>query len=258
MPLPSSGTISFSQINAEFGRGTNLNAYRGAPFWLPNNATTFFFPTGTISFSDFYGKLGASPVVPGTATYTSPGSYSFSVPIYNSIRVEVYGGGGGAAYYDLGQQAAGNGGGTSTAAISQGTLTATGGQGGLIWTSGTSVGGTGSGPSGSYTETGGSSAQAQPYPTGGRGAGPGGGAGGYWPTSRAGAQPGGGGAAYSTLSPGGNFRSVSGGGGGGYVRFETTAAVGATIAIVVGAGGTGFPSGSGANGGAGLVRITWS
>lgn len=256
MALPSSGPISLNQINAEFGRGTNLNAYRGAPFWLPGSATTFYLPAGLISLSDFYGKLGASPVVPGSTTYSNPGAHSFSVPLFNSIRIEVYGGGGGAAYYDRGNQAAGGNGGTSTATITQGTLTATGGQGGFLWGGPSSLGGTGSGPSGAYTETGGTSAQAYPYPTGGAGAGPGGGAGGFWTTNPAGAQPGGGGAAYSTLSPGGNFRSVSGGGGGGYVRFETTALVGSIIAIVVGAGGNGALSGT--NGGAGRVRITWS
>ncbi len=196
-------------------------------------------------------------VVAGSQTYDTPGSFTFDVPSYNTLTIEVWGGGGGAAYYDLGQQANGQNGGTSSATITQGTLTATGGQGGLVF-SVSSVGGTGSGPSGSTTGTGGSSAQANPYPTGGAGAGPGGGAGGYWLTTKAGAQPGGGGAGYSTFSPGGNYRSVSGGGGGGYVSYVATDLVGASISLVVGAGGTGFPAGSGANGGAGRVKITWS
>ena len=183
MPLPSSGTISLNQINAEFGRGTNLNAYRGGPFWRPGTATTFYFPTGLISLSDFYGTLGASPVVPGSTTYSSPGTYSFSVPLYNTITIEVWGGGGGGSYYDRGTLADGGNGGTSTASIAQGTLTATGGQGGLLWNGPSSVGGSGFGPAGSTTASGGSSAQAQPYPTGGAGGGPGGGAGGYYLTN---------------------------------------------------------------------------
>ena len=39
-----------SQINTEFGRGNNLNAYRGT------SHSTGTFPSGAISFSDFYGK----------------------------------------------------------------------------------------------------------------------------------------------------------------------------------------------------------
>lgn len=39
-----------SQINTEFGRGNNLNAYRGT------SHSTGTFPSGAISFSDFYGR----------------------------------------------------------------------------------------------------------------------------------------------------------------------------------------------------------
>lgn len=200
---------------------------------------------------------GAKGIVSGSQTYNVPGSFTldFSGIFYNTITIEVYGGGGGAAYYNNGSYANGGTGGTSSVTITQGIVQATGGQQGLVYST-ASAGGVGSGPSGTTTATGGSSAQANPYPTGGTGAGPLGGAGGKWDTTKAGAQAGGGGGGYSTYSPGGNYRSVSGGGGGGYASYTTTDNVGSSIAIVVGAGGT-SPL-TGATGGAGLVKVTWS
>lgn len=60
MPLPSSGAISLNQINTEFGRGLNLNAYRGTQYYTAS-AGPFTFPSGAIAFSDFYGTQLVSP-----------------------------------------------------------------------------------------------------------------------------------------------------------------------------------------------------
>jgi hypothetical protein len=49
-----------AQINAEFGRGNNLNSYRGTQ-WYTAAGGSGTFSTGAISFSDFYGKQLASP-----------------------------------------------------------------------------------------------------------------------------------------------------------------------------------------------------
>lgn len=88
MTLPSSGTLTLAQINAEFGRGLNLNSYRGTQWWL-DNGTTGTFPTGAISFSDFYSKRGTSPVSPGAADYGSPGGFYFTVPLFNTLTVQL-------------------------------------------------------------------------------------------------------------------------------------------------------------------------
>jgi hypothetical protein len=60
MTLPSSGPLSMSAINAEFGRGNNLNAYRGTT-WYTDAGGSGTFSSGALSFSDFYGKRATSP-----------------------------------------------------------------------------------------------------------------------------------------------------------------------------------------------------
>jgi hypothetical protein len=66
MALPSSGTITMAQINAEFGRGNNLNAYRGTTYYTSSGGP-FTFSSGALSFSNFYGTTATSP------------SFSFSI-----------------------------------------------------------------------------------------------------------------------------------------------------------------------------------
>jgi hypothetical protein len=60
MALPASGPLSIQQINAEFGRGNNLNAYRGTT-WYTDAGGSGTFSTGALSMSDFYGKRATSP-----------------------------------------------------------------------------------------------------------------------------------------------------------------------------------------------------
>lgn len=92
MTLPVSGAISFSQIQAEFGQGTDLNSYRGGRWFLDTNGRGYF-PAGTLSFSDFYSKRKASPVVAGSTTLY--GSQNYTIPMFNNFYVTVVGGQGG-------------------------------------------------------------------------------------------------------------------------------------------------------------------
>lgn len=60
MTLPVSGALSMSAINAEFGRGNNLNSYRGTT-WFTDAGASGTFSSGAISMSEFYGKRPTSP-----------------------------------------------------------------------------------------------------------------------------------------------------------------------------------------------------
>lgn len=73
MTLPASGQLDMYAINAEFGRGYNLNAYRGTTWWTDAGASGTF-PAGQIAFSDFYGKRSTSPVVPGIKQFAFIGN----------------------------------------------------------------------------------------------------------------------------------------------------------------------------------------
>lgn len=43
-----------------------------------------------------YGKFSTGPVVvPGSASFTSPGSFGFTVPLYNTLTADSRGAGGG-------------------------------------------------------------------------------------------------------------------------------------------------------------------
>ncbi|MFZ9767198.1 MAG: hypothetical protein ACO3C4_01740 [Candidatus Limnocylindrus sp.] len=60
MTLQASGEITIAQINAEFGLGNNLNAYRGVT-WYTDAGGSGTFSSGAIAMSDFYSKRATSP-----------------------------------------------------------------------------------------------------------------------------------------------------------------------------------------------------
>ncbi|UMO75993.1 hypothetical protein [Planktothrix phage Pra-JY27] len=72
MTLPASGSLSLAQINSEFGRGLNLDAYRGVPWWTDAGASGAFAASGNLGFADFYGKRATPP--PSTPTPPVPDS----------------------------------------------------------------------------------------------------------------------------------------------------------------------------------------
>lgn len=95
MALPAAGLITLAMIAAEFGGSTPYamsQFYRGGGRVTANN--TNVPASGAISLSNFY---GTTKVVPGSAAYTSPGTYTFIVPAYTTLTADVRGAGGGGA-----------------------------------------------------------------------------------------------------------------------------------------------------------------
>jgi hypothetical protein len=133
--LPSSGPISLAQLRDEFG-GTNpvsLGQYYRGGSLVPNSTLNASVPTsGAISLSQFY---GTSRVAPGSANYTTAGAYSFVVPLYNVLIVDVKGASGGSgggrpiANYAPWAASEGTAGGASSFGAAT-TVSATGGAGG--------------------------------------------------------------------------------------------------------------------------------
>ena len=256
MTLQSSGTISLADINNEFGRGYDLNAYRGVQYWIDDaDGSTGVFPSNPISLGHFYGTRSSDPVQPGNWS-ASQGNYNFTVPRYRSLRVRGWGGGGaGGAFLEAVNWQGHNGGGTNW----NNQIFAGGGGGGAgFYRAGSSrsAGGVATSSIGGYLQNGNASPGGFSTDPGtsiavtwaGRSTWGRGGAGVYFDDGR------------------GNFSYGSGGGGGGYfdITFSRSngPTPGAVVPIVVGAGGTEtVPSGYSAQPGvgiSGLMIIDWS
>lgn len=198
------------------------------------------------------------PVVPGSTTYSTPGTYSFTVPSHNSLVVELRGGG---ASGFCASATPGNAGGASTFGTG---LTANGAPAPTVRTS-TGPGGTGVGGDTNVTGGTGEAGTGSYGGAGGAGAN-GGGAGGARRTTAGwglnGAAPGGGGGG-NMIAGKAFIGGGAGGGGGGYTKktySKGTFAYNSTVTLVVGAGapyaGPGDPRSG--TGGAGRAVITWS
>jgi hypothetical protein len=87
MALVGNGSISLNAVNIELGRsGTTQISMNDTIV-----RTLFGVPSGQISMSQGYSKSSrASP-----ENYTTPGTYSWVVPSYNTLTVKMWGGGGG-------------------------------------------------------------------------------------------------------------------------------------------------------------------
>lgn len=90
MALPSSGAITASMINVELGRAAN------APFSLNDTQVRALAdkPTGTIKFSDFWGKSNAASLLFTPTFYNHGGNASYGYIELSSDGVMHYGGNG--------------------------------------------------------------------------------------------------------------------------------------------------------------------
>ena len=91
MALPSSGQISISQANAEFGYGKALSNYRGK-IWGKANNTSGLFSSTALSMSSLY---GTAAVVGNSTGETFASNGTFTVKPYRTMTVALVGGGGG-------------------------------------------------------------------------------------------------------------------------------------------------------------------
>lgn len=87
MALPSSGNISITQIQTEFGApaGTALSAFLRGGAYVPDTATNAGVPTALpITVTDFY---GASALVPLSVSISGSGTDSDSVSPFSTTTV---------------------------------------------------------------------------------------------------------------------------------------------------------------------------
>ncbi len=204
-------------------------------------------------------KVGSAGAV-STTTYSTAGTYYFTVPAHTSIVVEVWGAGGG------GGGATANNGAAGGQSSFNGTVLANGGSGG---TANNGAGGAGGTASGGDTNTSGT-AGISGGGGGAGGAGANGGVGGSAVVSNhagnSGTAPGGGGSGgyfYYVDSCGKGLcysTNIGGGGGGGGYSKKTyssgTLTPGSSITVVVGSGGAGGTAGTYAGGSGAVGRVS--
>lgn len=202
-------------------------------------------------------KVGSTGDV-ATTTYSTAGTYYFSVPEHGSIVVEVWGGGGG------GGGATANNGTAGGQSSFNGTVLGNGGSGGTANNGAGGAGGTASGGDTNTSGTAGTSGGSGGAGGAGANGGAGGTAAGNDSSGNAGTAPGGGGSGGRDAQSCGKscttYLTGGGGGGGGYSKKTYsvgTLSPGSVITVVVGSGGNGGTAGTyaGGNGAAGKVTI---
>lgn len=233
MALPSSGIITLAQIQAEFGGANPISLseyYKGGAYVTASDIAPNVPYSGIISLSNFH---GAFKNVIGQIAYTTPGTYTWTVPAgVSSVCVVCIGSGNGSGSLSWGNNIPVSAGQQFTIKVgdaasgisyfgSTGILYAGTGadRGGAYAGGGGNGGATGSnfgwqaggGGAGGYTGNGGAGGNVDGF--GGNGAG-GGGGGGYGGSSFGAGYPAAGGGGTGILGQGGN--GASGGSGGGY------------------------------------------
>ncbi|MEZ5898505.1 MAG: hypothetical protein R3D51_03330 [Hyphomicrobiaceae bacterium] len=202
-------------------------------------------------------SVTTATVTAGSQTFSSAGTFTFTVPHHQTLTVKVWGGGGGGAGCSSYSEVAGGNGGNSSWATS-----VYGNGGKKASASAGGAGGTASG--GTTNQTGGTgSTSGSNGAKGGNGAS--GGAGGAQRTSNGaghnGSAPGGGGGGARFVARG--SCNGDGGGGGGYATRTYAAGTytqGTSVTVVVGASGSRGNGSSykGGTGGVGRVTVSWN
>jgi len=267
-----------ADINHAFNLGDDLNVYRGKTWYYSGNLTTGTFSAGTIHFSDFYGKQPNDPATPGSVTYTTVGSGTFTVPLYrHTLKIEIWGGGGGGGAGNHDGEYDGSAG-TQSTVLGVTVGGGTGGIGGSRYASQSGAGGSGGTASGTVanatvvTKTignAGGSGNAGGNTGGAGGSSPNGGSGGSAGNQGNGGNggtpgAGGGGGGYSDHQSKNPNQAAGGGGGSGayaniYYSSYGTITSGTLIPYTIGAGGGGAtPQYGGGNGAGGQITITWT
>lgn len=254
------GSPQISIAGGAWGTSGNITNGQSLQVRLTSSASYVTANTATVNVggvTDDWSVTTRPDVTPGSQTFSTAGSFNFTVPAHNTLTVEVWGGGGGgggsSGFTDVNGTSGSSSNWDATALVANGGAGSSGNTGG--------VGGTGSG--GTVNISGNNGSNAGTY-GGAGGAGGNGGAGGAGSTGHGnpGVAPGGGGSgAYVGTRAGTN--STGGGGGGGYTARTYTAgtyAVGTSVNISVGNRGTGGvgTSRNGGNGAIGRVTITWN
>lgn len=243
MPLPTTGPVSFSDINTELQRSSTATLSMG-----DSDLRSLFEDTvGDISISTGRGK---SWITAGSSDYTIAGTYTWLSPArgWNTLQVRVWGAGGGGSAYHSRRWYPGSAGGNSSFNNS---VYGNGGNPGYANIGNNFYGPTGAGGTatgGDTNVTGGTATNltgASSYLGGGT-------------SSGTGNFPGGGGAGQNTTVGGGS----NGGGGGGYASKTYTGysviAKNTGYSVVVGAGGAAETTLGAFAGARGRVTINWS
>lgn len=90
MTLPSSGTLTISQINSEFGRGLDLGSYRGT-VWYTDAGSSGTFTSTNLGFDQFYGKRPTAPwrYGVGSSSFSNYGTYGYNFLYVNGGQPNV-------------------------------------------------------------------------------------------------------------------------------------------------------------------------
>lgn len=105
--LPGSGSLAMSTINGLFGRGNNLNAYRGTTYYTSTTGPNTF-PSTPISFSNFYNTGPSSNAVPDLSLLSATYLADYYGLLPNDGELQMYSDGTWTWFDDTGAAYSGN------------------------------------------------------------------------------------------------------------------------------------------------------